>query len=164
MATLIIGYMHHNLHIFPYNCVIDDELRSILLYILAEWRSGSVSALPCERPGFGPRTRLREIVPANNCPIPAGKHNNRQHASPHHEVATDVKQMPIRPIIIIIIIIVIIIIIIIIILLLSLSLSLSLSLLLLLLLLLLLSSLLSLLLLYIRQSNPSLKLIHLIYE
>ena len=32
-------------------------------------------------------------------------HNNRQHASPHHEVATDVKQMPIRPIIIIIIII-----------------------------------------------------------
>ena len=26
--------------------------------------------------------------------------NNRQHASPHHEVATDVKQMPIRPIII----------------------------------------------------------------
>ena len=31
--------------------------------------------------------------------------NNRQHASPRHEVATDVKQMPIRPIIIIIIII-----------------------------------------------------------
>ena len=36
--------------------------------------------------------------------VPVGKHNNRQHASPHHEVATDVKQMPIRPIIIIIII------------------------------------------------------------
>ena len=34
---------------------------------LAEWRSGSVSALPCERPGFGSRTRLREIIPANNC-------------------------------------------------------------------------------------------------
>ena len=34
---------------------------------LAEWRSGSVSALPCERPGFASRTRLREIIPANNC-------------------------------------------------------------------------------------------------
>ena len=34
--------------------------------------------------------------------VPVRKHNNRQHASPHHEVATDVKQMPIRPIIIII--------------------------------------------------------------
>ena len=33
---------------------------------------------------------------------PVGKHNNRQHASPHHEVATDVKQMPIIIIIIII--------------------------------------------------------------
>ena len=30
---------------------------------LAEWRIGSVSALP----GFGPRTRLSEIIPANNC-------------------------------------------------------------------------------------------------
>ena len=36
-----------------------------------------------------------------NTQVPVGKHNNRQHASPHHEVATDVKQMPIRPIIII---------------------------------------------------------------
>ena len=35
--------------------------------LLAEWRSGSVSALPCERPGFASRTRLREIIPANNC-------------------------------------------------------------------------------------------------
>ena len=35
-----------------------------------------------------------------NTEVPVGKHNNRQHASPHHEVATDVKQMPIRPIII----------------------------------------------------------------
>ena len=34
---------------------------------LAEWRSDSVSALPCERPGFASRTRLREIIPANNC-------------------------------------------------------------------------------------------------
>ena len=34
---------------------------------LAEWRSGSVSALPCERPGFASRARLREIIPANNC-------------------------------------------------------------------------------------------------
>ena len=33
--------------------------------------------------------------------VPVGKHDNRQHASPRHEVATDVKQMPIRPIIII---------------------------------------------------------------
>ena len=33
---------------------------------LAEWRSGSLSALPCERPGFVPRTRLREIIQANN--------------------------------------------------------------------------------------------------
>ena len=40
----------------------------------------------------------------HNTQVPVGKHNNRQHASPHHEVATDVKQMPIRPIIIIIII------------------------------------------------------------
>ena len=106
--------------------------------------SFSVSGLPCERPGFGPRTRLREIIPANNCTmqgqnnwgnwgspdvmklwvawevlrwlmkfrelcsgdfhpkllrhptmvssmwtlpqVPIGKHNNRQHASPHHEV------------------------------------------------------------------------------
>ena len=35
--------------------------------MLAEWRSGSVSALPCERPGFASRTCLREIIPANNC-------------------------------------------------------------------------------------------------
>ena len=38
----------------------------------------------------------------HNTQVPVGKHNNRQHASPQHEVATDVKQMPIRPIIIII--------------------------------------------------------------
>ena len=30
------------------------------MYKLAEWGSGSVSALPCERPGFASRTRLRE--------------------------------------------------------------------------------------------------------
>ena len=144
-----------------------------ILQKLAEWRSGSVSALPWERPGFASRTRLREIIPAINCTmqgqnncgnwgspgemklwvawevlrwlmkfrelcsggfhpklvtppyhgflsvntppnsqnskrhqvqhntqVPVGKHNNRQHASLHHEVATDVKQMPIRPIII----------------------------------------------------------------
>ena len=35
----------------------------------------------------------------HNTQVPVGKHNNRQHASPNHEVATDVKQMPIRPII-----------------------------------------------------------------
>ena len=33
--------------------------------------------------------------------VPVGKHNNWQHASPHHEVTIDVKQTPIRPIIII---------------------------------------------------------------
>ena len=37
--------------------------------LLAEWRGGSVSALPCWRPGFVPRTRLREIIPANNCTV-----------------------------------------------------------------------------------------------
>ena len=37
---------------------------------LAEWRSGSVSVLSCERPGFASRTRLREIIPANNCTMP----------------------------------------------------------------------------------------------
>ena len=44
---------------------------------------------------------------------PVGKHYDRQYSSPHHEVATDVKRMPIWPIIIIIIVIVIVIIIII---------------------------------------------------
>ena len=152
------------------SCIL---IRPKVNYRLAEWRSGSVTALPCERPGFASRTRLREIIPANNCTmqgqnnwgnlgssgvmklwvawevlrwlmkfrelcnggfhpklvtppyhgflnvntppnsqnskrhyvqhntqVPVGKHTNRQHASPHHEVATDVKQMPIRPIII----------------------------------------------------------------
>ena len=37
-----------------------------------------------------------------NTQVPFGKHNNRQHVSSHHEVATDVKQMPIRPIVIVI--------------------------------------------------------------
>ena len=40
-----------------------------------------------------------------NTQVPVGKHNNRQHASPQHEVATDVKQMPIRPIIVILLLI-----------------------------------------------------------
>ena len=35
-----------------------------------------------------------------NTQVPIGKRNNRQHASPDHEVDTDVKQMPILPIII----------------------------------------------------------------
>ena len=48
---------------------------------LAEWRSGSVSALPCERPGFGPRTRLREIIPANNCTM-QGQNNWGNWGSP----------------------------------------------------------------------------------
>ena len=39
----------------------------------------------------------------HNTQVPVWKQNNRQHASFHHEVVTDVKQMPIWPIIIIII-------------------------------------------------------------
>ena len=48
---------------------------------LAEWRSGSVSALPCERPGFVSRTRLREIIPANNCTM-QGQNNWGNWGSP----------------------------------------------------------------------------------
>ena len=48
---------------------------------LAEWRSGSVSALPCERPGFTSRTRLREIIPANNCTM-QGQNNWGNWGSP----------------------------------------------------------------------------------
>ena len=49
--------------------------------LLAEWRSGSVPALPCERPGFAPRTRLREIIPANNCTM-QGQNNWGNWGSP----------------------------------------------------------------------------------
>ena len=48
---------------------------------LAEWRSGIVSALPCERPGFVPRIRLREIIPANNCTM-QGQNNWGNWGSP----------------------------------------------------------------------------------
>ena len=48
---------------------------------MAEWRSGSVSALPCERPGFASRTRLREIIPANNCTM-QGQNNWGNWGSP----------------------------------------------------------------------------------
>ena len=48
---------------------------------LAEWRSGSVSALPCERPGFASRSRLREIIPANNCTM-QGQNNWGNWGSP----------------------------------------------------------------------------------
>ena len=48
---------------------------------LAEWRSGSVSALPCWRPGFGPRTRLRKIFAANNCTM-QGQNNWGNWGSP----------------------------------------------------------------------------------
>ena len=47
------------------------------MFELAELRSGSVSALPYERPVFGPRTRLREIIPANNCTM-QGQNNWRE--------------------------------------------------------------------------------------
>ena len=43
---------------------------------------------------------LPQKVKIQNVPI-VKEHNDMQHASPHHEVATDVKQMPIRPIFII---------------------------------------------------------------
>ena len=48
---------------------------------LAEWRSGSVSALPCKRPGFASRTRLREIILANNCTM-QGQNNWGNWGSP----------------------------------------------------------------------------------
>ena len=48
---------------------------------LAEWHSGCVSALPCERPGFASRTRLREIIPANNCTM-QGQNNWGNWGSP----------------------------------------------------------------------------------
>ena len=44
------------------------------------WLSG-VSALPCERPGFASRTRLREIIPANNCTM-QGQNNWGNWGSP----------------------------------------------------------------------------------
>ena len=50
-------------------------------YHNSEWRSGSVSALPCERPGFASRTRLREIIPANNCTM-QGQNNWGNWGSP----------------------------------------------------------------------------------
>ena len=53
----------------------------ITTIMLAEWRSGSVSALPCERPGFVSRTRLREIIPANNCTM-QGQNNWGNWGSP----------------------------------------------------------------------------------
>ena len=49
-----------------YQCVFSVIYHWIITK-LAEWRSGSVSALPGERPGFASRTRLRGIIPANNC-------------------------------------------------------------------------------------------------
>ena len=48
---------------------------------LAEWRSGSESALPCERPGFGPHTCLREIILTNNCTM-QGQNNWGKWGSP----------------------------------------------------------------------------------
>ena len=53
----------------------------MLIYQLTEWRSGSVSALPCEQPVFSPRTRLREIIPANNCTM-QGQNNWGNWGSP----------------------------------------------------------------------------------
>ena len=58
-----------------------SKTKFALRYKLAEWRSGSVSALPCERPGFASRTRLREKIPANNCTM-QGQNNWGNWGSP----------------------------------------------------------------------------------
>ena len=39
----------------------------------------------------------KTALSASQYEVRVGKHNYRQHASPHHVVATDVNQMPIRP-------------------------------------------------------------------
>ena len=72
----------------PFGWIVDCTLHLMVLkpnycrstrsYI---WRSGSVSALPCERPGFGPRTCLREIILANNCTM-QGQNNWGNWGSP----------------------------------------------------------------------------------
>ena len=43
-------------------------------------------------------SKLHQIQ--RNAQVPVVNNTNRQHASPHHEVATDIKQMTIRSIII----------------------------------------------------------------
>ena len=45
------------------------------------WHSSSVSVLTYERPRFGPRTRHREIIPANNCTM-QGQNNWGNWGSP----------------------------------------------------------------------------------
>ena len=45
------------------------------------WLDRFMSALPCERPGFASRTRLREIFPANNCTM-QGQNNWGNWGSP----------------------------------------------------------------------------------
>ena len=67
-----LGYLFHRFNSF-------SELK--IKIKLAEWRSGSVSAPPCERPGFASRTRLREIIPANNCTM-QGQNNWGNWGSP----------------------------------------------------------------------------------
>ena len=52
-----------------------------IMIMLAEWLSGSVPALPCERLGFVPRIRLREIIPASNCAM-RGQNNWGNWGSP----------------------------------------------------------------------------------
>ena len=61
-----VGYTKYG--IFPiFSSQISNKTGNNSIGELAEWRSGSVSALPCERPGFASRARLSEIIPANNC-------------------------------------------------------------------------------------------------
>ena len=67
--------------VFSTACSSQEQGKHQRKHMLAEWRSGSVSALPCERPGFGPRTRLREIIPANNCTM-QGQNNWGNWGSP----------------------------------------------------------------------------------
>ena len=77
-------HMHASLIELTEDVYIHLKLTGPLLltwFKLAEWRNGSVSALPCERPGFDSRTRLREIIPANNCTM-QGQNNWGNWGSP----------------------------------------------------------------------------------
>ena len=67
MNLLTNGFLQITISNYMSEVQVPQYTKSPDIWKLAEWRSGSVSALPCERPGFASRTRLREIIPANNC-------------------------------------------------------------------------------------------------
>ena len=81
VLDLVKGTWHHNFMagcgplLWANTCSLWSGIK------LDEWRSGSVSALPCERPGFASRARLREIIPANNCTM-QGQNNWGNWGSP----------------------------------------------------------------------------------